>query len=816
MDTPAFSIVITTVDRPQLLLDAVRSVLGQTFTDFELIVVNDGGPDLDPLLAGIDPLQRVRWLRLPGKSGPGRARNEGVARANGRFLAFLDDDDLYHPDHLATLNAQLAATPEAVVYADAIVYRERIENGQRRLIDSAAPWQHELFIRQRLWIHNFIPVQTFAVARAAYLAIGGFDEALRAFEDWDLLLKLAAHHDFVHLPRITSEIRMRPETGAHRSQSVKHDRSEPEIIEFLYARHGDLDDPLVRLGRDHVRANQFARGPDFLIVDADDNDRRYRERLARACAAANEQPTAPLPAPTDALLLVVLAPAGFGPWLAATLASFARLPGDAHRLIVIHDAPLPPGMATGDPRVSAWQTATLDDFGELTRLLNEAVTTGSATWLAILPAGVTLAAHCAQRIAACAALHPHCQAIYSDHDEALLPQDIRARPAFKPDFDPELLAAEDYIGPALWLRRAAIAGIGGPGVLLPFPGNWLHDALWRLHDAAAGHIAHIPEVLIHLPLGLPAAPLQLPARQAVVEQHLAQHQPPARALDGPLPGTLRVDYPLPEPAPRISLIVWHGTAQDDPARCVSSVIERTDLAGIDLEIIVGGADLLPPSVLGAASQRKLSIRRPPIATTGTNGPAAAINAAAEIASGAVLMLLAASTEVIDAAWLKRLLGQVRRTGIGAAGGRLLAPDGTVAGGAIVLGLDGAAGPAFIGQAYRDTGYMNRLQLAQTMSAVSAHCLAVSRLHFHEAGGFNAVDYPDCHADVDFCLRLGRQNRRTLWDPQIIVADHAPTTTRAADSVGDASLRRHWATVIATDPAYNPNLSRSGGGFSVAT
>ena len=46
------------------------------------------------------------------------------------------------------------------------------KNGQRRLIDSA-PWQHELFIRQRLWIHNFIPVQTFAVARAAYFAIGG-------------------------------------------------------------------------------------------------------------------------------------------------------------------------------------------------------------------------------------------------------------------------------------------------------------------------------------------------------------------------------------------------------------------------------------------------------------------------------------------------------------------------------------------------------------------------------------------------------------------------------------------------------------------
>ena len=123
------------------------------------------------------------------------------------------------------------------------------------------------------------------------------------------------------------------------------------------------------------------------------------------------------------------------------------------------------------------------------------------------------------------------------------------------------------------------------------------------------------------------------------------------------------------------------------------------------------------------------------------------------ASGAVLMLSRMSTEVIDAAWLRdSRTGAAHR--IGAAGGRLLAPDGTVAGGAIVLRRGRCRWPGIHRPGLPRHRLRNWLQLAQTMRP-SARIVHVSRLHFHEAGGFNAVDYPDCHADVDFCLRLRR-------------------------------------------------------------
>lgn len=802
MSVPLFSIIVTTVDRPQLLQDAVRSVLGQSLPDFELIVVNDGGPDLAALLEKLDPLQRIAQLSLPGRSGPGRARNAGIRRATGQFVCFLDDDDLYHPDHLATLHQGLLASPDALVYADAVVHHEIIDGDTRRIVNSAAPWHHELFIKQRLWIHNFIPVQVFAVRREALLAVGGFDEELRAFEDWDLLLKLAAQHDFIHIPRVTSEIRMRPQSGAHRSQSVKSDRSEPEIIEQLYARHGDLGDPLVRAGRAFVRGNGFASGPDFLIVDASETDLAYRAWLPQHTPDAAALAQAP-----DSMLLIVIAPAGHESWLAATVASFADLPENS-RLVVVGEGALT-NPAAQDARVSLRHVATLDDFVDLTAVLNDIVAAAGEKWVAILPAGATLDAGTGSLLAACAAADDRLCAIYSDHDQTILPQDLRARPSFKPDFDPELYCAQDYIGPALWIRRDELLALG---LLQPFPGNWLQDALWRLYDrAGATAIGHLAEPLLHLPIGGVDHPLALAARQAVVEQHLARAGEGGRVDAGPVADSFAIDYPLPVPAPRLSLIVWaDGSAGTDSANtaapCLDSLLRKA--AYPDLEIIdATGAAPLDGALTALAATRGATIRQLPPATGANTGATAKMNAAAQLASGDYLLFLGASTESLQPNWLSALVQQAARPGIGAVGARLIGPDGKLVAGATVLGLQGGAATAFLGLPYQAPGYLNRAQLTQSVSAVSARCLLLRRETFAAVGGFNAANYPDQHADTDLCLRLGEHGLRILWQPATIVADHAPAERPEASTVACARLQRDWGQRLAADPAHNRNLSR---------
>ena len=804
MSVPLFSIIVTTVDRPQLLQDAVRSVLGQSLPDFELIVVNDGGPDLAALLEKLDPLQRIAQLSLPGRSGPGRARNAGIRRATGQFVCFLDDDDLYHPDHLATLHQGLLASPDALVYADAVAHHEVIDGGTRRIVDSAAPWQHELFLRQRLWIHNFIPVQVFAVRRDALLAVGGFDEELRAFEDWDLLLKLAAQHDFIHIPRVTSEIRMRPQSGAHRSQSVKTDRSEPAIIEQLYTRHGDLGDPLVRAGRAFVRGNGFASGPDFLIVDASETDLAYRAWLPQHTPDAAALAHAP-----DSMLLIVIAPAGHDSWLAATAASFAALP-DNSRLVIVGEGTLT-NPAAHDARVSLRHVARLDDFVGLTATFNDIVAAAGEKWVAILPAGATLDAGTGSLLAACAAADERRRAIYCDHDQAILPQDLRARPSFKPDFDPELYGAQDYIGPALWIRRDELLALG---LLQPFPGNWLHDALWRLYDrAGATAIGHLAEPLLHLPIGGEDSPLALAARQAVIEQHLARAGQGGRVGAGPVADSFAIDYPLPVPAPRLSLIVWaDGSAGTDSANtaapCLDSLLRKA--AYPDLEIIdATGAAPLDGALTALAATRGATIRQlpPSVDADANTGAAARMNAAAQLASGDYLLFLRASTESLQPNWLSALVQQAARPGIGAVGARLIGPDGRLVAGATVLGLQDGAATAFLGLPYQAPGYLNRAQLAQSVSAISRRCLLLRRESFTAVGGFNAANYPDQHADTDLCLRLGERGLRILWQPATIVADHAPAERPEASTVACARLQRDWGQRLAADPAHNRNLSR---------
>lgn len=795
MSAPTFSIIITTVDRPALLLDAVNSVLSQTCEDFELIVVNDGGPALDGLLGQRDP--RLVLLRLPGKSGPGRARNQGVAIARGRYIGFLDDDDLFHADHLATLLAALSINPEALVYSDAVVFHEIIEAGTRRLVNQATPWLHTLFIRQRLWIHNFIPVQTFAVSRAAFLAVGGFDEDLRAFEDWDLLLKLAAGLEVIHIAKTTSEIRMRPEAGGHRSQSVKTDRSEPAIIEQLYERHGDLGDPLVREGRQRLRQSGFAHGPEFLIVDSTPAGIAYQAWLAGhpPVPSATTEPGA-------ALLFLIMAGADQAAWLSATLASFSCLTGSRHRLVIFAAGPMTTEQTPPDPRVSWQALASLDDFAGLTQAFNDAIARHDCDWVSILPAGSTFEADLAVRLSA----HDDQAVLYTDHDRIIHPQAIRTQPSFKPDFNLDLLCAEDYIGPAIWARRREILRLGG---LQPFPGLWLQEILWRLADQT-GHraIGHLTDPLLHLPAGDTTPPIQEAARQALIEQHLARSHTGARAMPGLLPSTLRLEYPLPAEAPLVSIIVTAPPDRLQLARCLASLLEKTDYPAF--EILIAAPTDRPSEAqcqaLGAA--RGIKLQAPPLPAGCT--PATARNRLAAVAGGSLLAFLAGSCEIVQPDWLSSLLRHALRPEVGAVGARLLGPDGTVAGGGLILGLGNGAGPAFAGQLYRDPGYMNRLQLPHELSAVSGRCLLVRGATFRDAGGFSADDFPDRHADTDFCLRLGASGRLVVWNPEAVVADHAP----ADDAAATLALLQRWGPLLAEDPAYNLHLSLQRSDFIV--
>src|SRR3972149_702276 len=100
---PLVSIIVPTWNRSEMLAEALKSIHNQTYPHFEIIVVNDGGMDVAGIISSLNTKNNIRYLVNERSRGAAAARNEGFRVAKGKYIAYLDDDDIYYPDHLATL-----------------------------------------------------------------------------------------------------------------------------------------------------------------------------------------------------------------------------------------------------------------------------------------------------------------------------------------------------------------------------------------------------------------------------------------------------------------------------------------------------------------------------------------------------------------------------------------------------------------------------------------------------------------------------------------------------------------------------------------
>ena len=203
--TALVSVVLRTKDRPELLAEALASVAAETGVPLEAVVVNDGGADVADVLARFP---QVRLLLVELRPGRGRAAaaNAGIEAATGRFIHFLDDDDLLLPGGLPALAA--AAREGEVVYGRVEAFRWS-GTGEGRL---RTPFRSfaEPFDEAALLLENFIPMSAPLLPREALLEAGGLDAALERFEDWDLFLRLSQTHRFRLVDVPVSEYRVFP------------------------------------------------------------------------------------------------------------------------------------------------------------------------------------------------------------------------------------------------------------------------------------------------------------------------------------------------------------------------------------------------------------------------------------------------------------------------------------------------------------------------------------------------------------------------------------------------------------------------------
>jgi GT2 family glycosyltransferase len=195
---PAVTVVIPAYNRAGSIRAAIESVLRQTWTDFELIVVDDGSTDGTLAAAAEVADPRLRLIASPRNGGAAAARNLGVAEARGAWVAFQDSDDEWLPLKLEKQMARLEAPGADYVAAYCgmlVIGRLDGRDGPRPEIryvphPDVAPVEGDVLAP--LLRGNFISTQTLVVRREALVRIGAFDESLPAVEDWDCALRLAA------------------------------------------------------------------------------------------------------------------------------------------------------------------------------------------------------------------------------------------------------------------------------------------------------------------------------------------------------------------------------------------------------------------------------------------------------------------------------------------------------------------------------------------------------------------------------------------------------------------------------------------------
>ncbi|HEY4988327.1 MAG TPA: glycosyltransferase [Opitutaceae bacterium] len=480
--------------------------------------------------------------------------------------------------------------------------------------------------------------------------------------------------------------------------------------------------------------------------------------------------------------------------------------------------------AAKDPRI---KVSYRQVNGHICEASNTALALATGEYLALFDHDDVLAPVALYEVAAEVDAHPEAQLIYSDEDKIDV-EDRRFDPYFKPDWNPDLNHGQNYTSHLSVYRTELVRTLGG--FRKGFEGSQDWDLLLRaIERIPPSSIRHIPKLLYHWRAVPGSTALQLAeksypveAARMALEDHFKRRGETVEML--PVPGDhWRVKYPVPSPAPLVSLVIPTRNAAKLLSQAVKSILDVTDYPNFEIVIVDNESD--EPETLAYFDE--IARRNDPrIRVLPYHAPfnySAINNFAVREAHGEIVGLLNNDVEAINRDWLSEMVSHAVRPGIGAVGAMLYYPLNTVQHAGVILGLGGVAGHPFKEFPRGDQGQKNRLRLVQNYSAVTAACLLIRKDRFLQVGGFNEKDLPIAFNDVDLCCKLIDAGYRNLWTPHAEFYHHE-SATRGVENTPEKKARfqseidymmNTWGSLLMADPAYNPNLTLVGEDFSPA-
>ena len=484
-------------------------------------------------------------------------------------------------------------------------------------------------------------------------------------------------------------------------------------------------------------------------------------------------------------------------------------------------------ISEGDPVL---EKTSLDSLGDDLAHLHQRVTTSSDD---VLPALLQLLGAGCDRILpmlagdrlASAAL-PHLCALlddgsawaFADCDRDDLDGE-RSAPWFKPVWDLDLFIGADIFMPGSIFSSSIIqqattfmiAREGHPAA------NWdeLTAAIALVTEKNEASVGHLPRVVYHRANYAPESPEKAqpsPQRLRAMEW-LCQMLAPGSIVSHvhAYPALFQAQWPLPAKLPRVSIIVPTRDQYKLLHACIEGLLKDTDYP--DLEIIVVDNQSTDPQTLeylATLVKRGVTVLSHPFPFNYST----INNRAVSIATGELIGLINNDIEVIDSNWLKELVGQLMRPGVGAVGAKLLWPNHVVQHGGVVIGINKLAAHAGNNLDENDAGYLSRNQLVCRQSAVTAACLLMRKSLFQELHGLDEIAHPVAFNDVDLCLKIIKSGLHIIWTPFAKLI-HAESASRGKDSSKEKQSRAYreqmrfiqkWTQSAHTDPFYHPALS----------
>ncbi|HHL8379246.1 TPA: glycosyltransferase [Escherichia coli] len=476
-----------------------------------------------------------------------------------------------------------------------------------------------------------------------------------------------------------------------------------------------------------------------------------------------------------------------------------------------------------DPRV---KVVYRQQNGHISAASNSALQIAIGEFVALLDHDDALPEHALLFMAQTIHSQPNARILYSDEDK-LNAKGERFEPHFKSDWNPDLFFSQNYVSHLGVYHHDLLKKIGG--FRLGVEGSQDQDLLLRcLPHVQADQIVHIPRVLYHwrtvegsTALASGEKSYTTDAGIKALQDYFATRQPGVKVEAGRVPNTYRVCYPIPEPAPLVSLLIPTRDRRSLTETAVRSILEKSTYTNYEILILDNGS--VEAETLEFFSQIQEEDHRVKVLAYDYPFNYSAINNfGARHAKGTIIGLINNDIEVINPEWLTEMVSHSLRPEIGCVGAKLYYPNDTLQHGGVILGIGGVANHSHKHFSRTHPGYFARLVCTQNYSAVTAACLLIRKEIFDAVEGLDEENLKVAFNDVDFCLKVREAGYRNLWTPYAELYHYESISRGIEDSpekiarfTGEVDfMKAKWGTHLEIDPFYSQNLTKTKEDFSI--